>query len=147
MKKTLLFLLVFFLLLQWFQPEINQGSLTQSDFFASVKATEEQKQMIQTSCYNCHSNQSKYPWYAKISPVSWILAHHIKEGKEHLNFSTWKELSVLDREDILKEMIEEVEGDKMPLSSYTVMHPEAKLTDAQKQSLITLFKQLKTTNE
>ena len=85
--------------------------------------------VLRRSCYNCHSNETEWPWYSYVAPISWILAHHVDEGRGKLNFSTWSTLSEKDRSKIVKEIVEEISEGNMPLRSYLVMHREAKLND------------------
>lgn len=91
---------------------------------------------LKNACYDCHSYETQYPWYAGVAPVSWILANHIKEGREHLNFSIWGTYSAEDRPEILEEMAEVISEGEMPLAGYAAMHPEARLDEAQKSALI-----------
>ncbi|MHC4937839.1 MAG: heme-binding domain-containing protein [Planctomycetota bacterium] len=89
------------------------------------------EELARRACYDCHSNETSWPWYAHIAPVKWLITHDVHEGREHLNFSEW------DREqDDAKEAAHEVEEGEMPLQIYTLMHPEARLEDAAKAHLI-----------
>lgn len=81
------------------------------------------------SCYDCHSNQTVWRWYDKVAPASWYVQNHISEGRQALNFSEW------DKPQRLREASETVLGGSMPPRSYTLLHPSAKLSDAQKQVL------------
>lgn len=92
-------------------------------------------EVLRRSCYDCHSNETRWPWYSRIAPVSWWIKHHVDEGREHLNFSEWNRLSPEDRREALEETWEEVEEGKMPLASYLPMHAEARLS-AQDRQLI-----------
>lgn len=91
--------------------------------------------IMKESCYDCHSNNTVYPWYANIAPVSWMLQNHIKEGREHMNFSDWGNYSAADRQDYLKECMEEINKGEMPLKGYVLMHSKAKLTPEEKEVL------------
>ncbi len=99
--------------------------------------------LLQNSCYDCHSNNTNYPWYAEVAPLSWMIAHHVDEGKEELNFSEWNTFSKKRKKKKIKEMIEELEEREMPLKSYIPMHPEAKLSDAQLNELISWIKRVR----
>lgn len=92
-------------------------------------------EVLRRACYDCHSNQTRWPWYSRVAPVSWWIKHHVDEGREHLNFSEWNRLSTEDRSEALEETWEEVEEGKMPLSSYLPMHPDARLTPQDLQLL------------
>lgn len=96
---------------------------------------------IKNACYDCHSYQSKYPWYANIAPVSWWLKGHINGGRQHLNFSTWGTYSQKKQHHKMEECIEMMQNGSMPLKSFKWGHPEARLSDTEIESLISLFKQ------
>ncbi len=84
---------------------------------------------LTTSCFDCHSNQVNFPWYAKLAPSSWFLSGHINEGREHLNFSEWEDYSRREKLSLLKEIGEEIEAGTMPLKSYLLIHRDAKLDE------------------
>lgn len=112
-------------------PEYDQ----QKDFILNSKLDDLDKSKIRKACYDCHSYQTNYPWYAKIAPVSFILQSHVDEGREHLNFSVWESYEPSEREDLLKEAAEEIREKKMPLKSYRWMHKEARFSDAERKKL------------
>jgi hypothetical protein len=89
------------------------------------------RQLAQRACFDCHSNETVWPWYAYVAPISLRVADHVNEGRNKLNFSAWDQ----PNED-LKKIKEEIEEGGMPLSDYLLMHPGAKLTDAEKRALI-----------
>lgn len=93
--------------------------------------------LLRKSCFDCHSDQTELPWYSKMAPVSWLLADHINEGKSHLNFSIWEGYSVSEKTGKLEDIKDEIESGGMPLKSYILMHPEAKLTPEEVTSLMT----------
>lgn len=113
------------------------------DFISLTSANSEVTNLLKTACYDCHSNQPAYPWYTNIAPVSWWIKHHINEGSHHLNFSEWGTYSEKRKNHKLEECIEMVEEGEMPMASYTWMHGEAKLTDAQRLVLVEWFKGIK----
>jgi hypothetical protein len=100
-----------------------------------ISAPEPVMAVLRGSCYNCHSNETRWPWYSRVAPVSWRIAEHVREAREHLNFSEWQGLPVEDRDQAMEEIWEEVEKGAMPLSDYLSMHPEAVLTDPQRDAL------------
>lgn len=104
---------------------------------ANVEAPAEVKTILQTSCYDCHSNQTRWPWYSRIAPISWLIAHDVQEAREHLNFSEWDRLGADERGEMIEEIWEEVEGGEMPLWFYLPMHPEARIEDRDRQILKT----------
>ena len=85
--------------------------------------------ILKSSCYDCHSNRTRYPWYTSIAPVKWMMYDHIEEGREHLNFSDWNSLSKADMVEKLDDIYVVMEEKEMPLKSYTVVHAEAKLSE------------------
>lgn len=83
------------------------------------------KAIFQKSCYDCHSNETEWPWYSYVAPVSWLVSHDVKEGREHLNFSEWDQHA--DDPELREEIFEEIDEGEMPMSIYLVLHPDAKL--------------------
>ena len=83
-----------------------------------IKAPENVMQILRTSCYDCHSNEVKWPWYSNIAPASWLVAYDVKEAREHINFSEWQSYSAEDKADDIEEIWEEVKEGEMPLWYY-----------------------------
>ena len=100
-----------------------------------IEAPEEVLTILRKACYDCHSNQVDWPWYAWVSPISFAVTHHVEEAREHMNFSEWDKVSAEDRAVLIGECWEEVEEGEMPLFVYLPMHPEAKLTDGERETL------------
>lgn len=143
-KKIFLFLLIVFVIMQAFRIDKTTKAVeTSKDFVSVTSANTEVAQLLKTACYDCHSNQPIYPWYTNIAPVSWWVKHHINEGSHHLNFSEWGTYSDKRKNHKMEECIEMVEEGEMPMASYTWMHGEAKLTDAQRLILVEWFKGIK----
>lgn len=94
------------------------------------------KELFARACADCHSNETQYPWYSNIAPVSWLIAHDIDEGREHFNVSMWG----IQKKNEGEEAAKEVKEGEMPMWFYTVPHPEAKLNDNEKQELISGLK-------
>jgi len=137
LKKVLLVLLMAFVVGQFFGPEKNAGDLASIDaFLAETNPPEDVRLILKETCYDCHSNVTRYPWYNTITPVNFWLAHHVNEGKEALNFSNWVGNSVKRKDHKFEEIIEMVEDKEMPLESYTITHKEAKLSDAQIEAVV-----------
>jgi mono/diheme cytochrome c family protein len=90
------------------------------------------RELAKVACFDCHSNETLWPWYAKIAPSSWLLYRDVTSGRERLNFSEWG----TGRPRELGEMAEAINGGSMPPWYYTIMHPNAKLSDSEKQALI-----------
>ena len=97
------------------------------------------KSILDKACMDCHSNASEYPWYANIVPVSIFLDNHINEGREHLNFSEWNTYPLADRNEAIEEIVEVVEEKEMPMLTYWLVHWDAKLTDAERKTLVDYF--------
>jgi Haem-binding domain len=138
MKKVLVFLLGVLVVIQFFRPDKNTASGPEAyakDITKVHAVPADVQQVLQKACYDCHSNNTNYPWYSQVQPVAWWLNDHIKEGKKELNFSEFAGYSLARQYRKLEEVQEEVKEGKMPLDSYTWIHKEAKLTDAEKQSL------------
>jgi hypothetical protein len=93
------------------------------------------REILRTSCYDCHSNESAWPWYAYVAPVSWLVADDVHEAREHMNFSTWNEYDEDERIELFEEIWEEVEDGEMPLWFYLPLHPEAELAEREKRLL------------
>ncbi|MCI0485515.1 MAG: heme-binding domain-containing protein [Blastocatellia bacterium] len=110
-------------------PPVDTGRTLQ----AHAEVPPEVDAILKRACYDCHSNETKWPWYSNVAPASWFVTDHVNHGRKHLNFSDWARVSEhaekQDAEAKLDEIIEEVKGRNMPLSSYLSLHPEAKLSD------------------
>ena len=137
-KKILLALLVIFLLIQFFRPEKNLSDDRTNDISRKYTIPPDVSDLLENACYNCHSNKTDYPWYSNVQPVAWWLGNHVKEGKQHLNFSNFTTRRIAIQNKKFEEIAELVKEKEMPLPSYTWMglHPEAKLTEADRQKII-----------
>lgn len=131
-RKILIGLVIVFIGIQFIPVTLNQSEIvSENDIIATLNPPEEIVLILKTSCYDCHSNNTVYPWYDKIAPISWLVANHIDEAKEELNFSEWASFSDKRKAKKLKEMIEELEEGEMPLQSYLITHGDAKLSTVQ----------------
>ncbi len=131
-KKILLLLLVLFVIAQFFGPGKNQGEISTIDAFVSeTQPSEEVMLFLKESCFDCHSDFTRYPWYNKITPVNYWLNAHVEHGKEELNFSKWSSYSVKRKDHKMEEIIEMIESKEMPLPSYSWTHEEAILSEVQ----------------
>lgn len=140
-KRLLLVLLGVFVVLQFFRiDKTNPPVVKEQDFIAITAPPDNIETILRAACYDCHSNETRYPWYSNVAPVSWWLKHHVDEGREHLNFSAWGTFPLKKQDHKLDECAEEVEEGEMPMSSYTITHGDAKLSDAQKKELAQWFK-------
>lgn len=137
-------LLVAFVGIQFIPTTRNQSDTVPStDFMLVNNVPETIQKKLQVSCYDCHSNNTQYPWYNKIQPVAWFLEDHIKEGKAELNFNEWDSLSSRRKASKLRSIIKQIENGEMPLDSYTLIHSEATFTEAEEEELINFITQLK----
>jgi len=136
-KKIAVALLVILIAMQFYRPEKNtaQGDHT-TVFLTETNPPEEVKLILKNTCYDCHSNHTRYPWYNNVAPISYWLADHIEHGKGELNFSEWERYSNKKKDHKLEEVVEVIEEGEMPLNEYTWTHSDAKLTENQKQLII-----------
>lgn len=135
MKKIAVALVVVLIIIQFFRIDKTNPAVNQEMDFLTIKNTPASTaQIIKTSCYDCHSNETKYPWYSNIQPVAWFLKAHIDEGRKHLNFSTFATYDAKRQAHKMEESAEVIEKGEMPLDSYTMIHSDAKLNEAQKQN-------------
>jgi len=136
-KKIMLFLLLVFLVMQFIRPEKNTSeTVAATDLITVLNPPTEISLILKNSCYDCHSNNTRYPWYSQIAPVSYWLSDHIKEGKKHLNFSQWESYAPKRKAHKMEELVEEVKGKTMPLESYLWMHHDANLTEEEIAQLV-----------
>ena len=137
MKKIAKLLLLLFIAFQFFRPEknINQGN-HMAAFITETNPPEKVKTILTNSCYDCHSNNTEYPWYNNIAPVSWWLSNHIKDAKSDLNLSDWNNYSKTQKAHKLQEVIEVIDEKEMPLKQYTWLHNDAKLSKEQGEAVI-----------
>lgn len=143
-KIILLILLVAFVGIQFIPTKRNQTNIVPvTDFMLVNNVPNNIKNKLQVSCYDCHSNNTKYPWYNKIQPVAWFLEEHIKEGKAELNFSQWNELSQRRKESKLRSIVKQIEQNKMPLNSYTILHKDSYLTSEDKKLIIDYLNEMR----
>jgi hypothetical protein len=136
-KKIILALLVIFIAIQFIQPARNQnGQVIPTDIEKIVVVPANVSGILKTSCYDCHSNNTHYPWYSFIQPGGWLMASHIKNGKAMLNFSQFGDLSNRKQQSKLQGIINQVKDGEMPITSYKIIHRNAVLAPVQKTILI-----------
>ena len=136
--RSLLVLLVVFILIQFFRPakNIDLSSHFSHEISTKYPLPDSIQTILEKSCYDCHSNNTVYPWYASIQPAAWWLNSHIKEGKREINFSEFTSYPIRRQYKKLKDLIDQVKEDEMPLSSYTLIHRYAILSKPQQDALI-----------
>lgn len=128
-----------------FIPTIrNQSNVVlETDFSKTFDVPYNIQNLIKNSCYDCHSNNTNYPWYNKIQPASWLLENHIQEGKKELNFSEFGSYSKRRQKSKLKSIKSQIEKNEMPLSSYTFIHRDVKLSENDKELIYNWLNELK----
>lgn len=138
-KKVGILICITFLMIQFFRPSKNNDTSStaiKNDISNIIAVPASVQVILQTSCYDCHSNNSKYPWYANVQPVAWWLNHHIEEGKHEINFNEFASYRLRRQYRKLQEIVEQVKDDEMPMASYTLMHKQATLSAEQKNTII-----------
>lgn len=134
-KRILLILLIALLAIQFVRPAKNE-STDKSKHISTLYAVPADVNTILTkACNDCHTNNTIYPWYAEVQPVTWWLDDHIKEGKSHLNFDEYSTYNLRRQYHKMEEVIEQVKEKEMPLNSYTWVHRDAKLTNDERVAL------------
>lgn len=137
-------LLILLVGLQFKSTRSNQSKTVPStDFVKVYYAPEDVRSILSVSCYNCHSNNTNYPWYSWVQPVGWFLENHINKGKSELNFSEFGDYSTRKQKSKIKSMISQVEDGEMPLASYTFIHRDARLSQDDKNRLVNYLKSKK----
>jgi hypothetical protein len=132
LKKTLLGLAVVLVLIQFIRPAKNLSSApAPRDITALYPTPPDVKAVLARACYDCHSDHTRYPWYAEVQPVGWWLAEHVKDGKRHLNFSEFGSYPSIRAARAMTKSMDEVQHHGMPLASYTFIHRDAVLTPAE----------------
>lgn len=135
-KQIGIILLLFFFIIQFIRPERNSVIANNgNDISHFTSVSPEVKTILETSCYDCHSDHTNYPWYTNIQPVGWWLNDHVNEGKEEVNFSQFKKYRIKRQIRKFEEIADQLKEDEMPLNTYLWIHGNAKLSDVQKKEL------------
>ncbi|MCU0384185.1 MAG: heme-binding domain-containing protein [Cyclobacteriaceae bacterium] len=128
-KKIVLALVAIVVIMQFIRPSLNQSEpIVAGDISKVMAVPQEVHALLINKCYDCHSNNTNYPWYAHVQPVGWFLNSHVVEGKEHLNFSVFATYDAKKAAHKLEEVGEAFAEGWMPLDSYTLIHKDAKVT-------------------
>lgn len=143
MKKVLFSVVVVFILIQLIRPNKNDSRNNINHISTVIEVPVEVEKILKNSCNDCHSNFTNYPWYSEIAPVSWYLASHVNDGKEHLNLSEWTAYNTYQKEHILNDFEEVLMSHEMPLKSYLILHKEAELSKEQYNVLLAWVKTIK----
>ena len=136
-KLVLIVIVGFFVVLQLIPVnQINPPIIQTANVPSNVE------KILQTSCYDCHSNETVWPWYSRIAPGSFLITRDVIEGRKRLNFSDFSGMDSFDSSDVAEEMIEMLEAGKMPLFPYLLLHRDARLSESQSETLIDWAKSL-----
>ncbi len=148
-KKILIIGLVIFLLMQFYQPARNKdnGEMLPSHITKHYNVPDSVQVILAATCYDCHSNNTKYPWYSYIQPARFIMERHIRNGKKDLNFSEFGNYSKRRQESKFESIIKQVRSGEMPLASYTILHKNSKLNPKQKETIINWIDSILKSNE
>jgi hypothetical protein len=117
--------------LQFFRVE-----RTNPPVISEIQAPPEVREILRRSCYDCHSHETRWPWYSRVAPMSWLVADHVEHARGDLNFSDWPASDPEAQEHAFEDIREEVEEGEMPLASYLAMHPRARLSDEERELLL-----------
>jgi len=129
-------LIAVLIILQFFRPEPNNAPIDpELDMLVVLAPSEHMADLIKNACYDCHSNQTVYPWYSKVSPVSFYLNRHIKKGKEGLNFSEYGLLDKADKIGTFADFCDVLDAGTMPLQSYILIHKDSRLSQEDREAL------------
>ena len=134
-KKTIWFIIIA-ILIQLYpvsRPEVSQDN--PDDLMKHVDVPADISTILKSTCYDCHSNETYYPWYANIAPIKWLVYDDVVSAREELNFSEWNGLTKMDMAEKLDDISTEVLEEEMPLKIYPLMHPKAKLSKADREAI------------
>jgi hypothetical protein len=133
-KKIFLAVMCIAVLIQFIRPERNEGSISSvNDITKATSVSPEIQSILATSCFDCHSDKTQYPWYTNIQPIGWLMASHVTDGKKEVNFSQFNTYSIKRKMKKYHEIEEQLEEGEMPLDSYLWIHRDAKLSPTQKK--------------
>lgn len=137
-KRTLIGLCVVLVGAQFFRPDRpNPPVDPQQTLEANLQVPDDALSLIERSCGDCHTHGTDWPWYSNVAPASWLVARHATHGREYVNFDRWGELTKYEAQDTLDEIAEVVESEEMPLPVYLPLHPEARMTEQERERLVT----------
>ncbi len=140
MKKIIFWIAMAFLGIQLIPVDRENKPINRKDNFVDINKTpDDVKVILKNACYDCHSNETKYPSYSYVAPISWTVKDHINEGREHLNFSEWGSYNKELKQNAVEKTISTVKNLEMPMPSYIGYHPKANLTTQQRKMLEKYF--------
>jgi hypothetical protein len=136
-KKILLLSVILFIAIQFIRPDRNQSTqVLSTDISQVVTIPDTVLTVLKNACFDCHSNNTEYPWYSNVQPMGWLMAYHIKQAKGQLNFSEFGSYSQRRQVSKLDGIANSIKDDIMPLKSYKIMHKSAQLSADEKSLLI-----------
>lgn len=142
-KKIIFWVVVAFALIQFVPIDrVNKPVDSAVNFVDAGQAPEKVRTLLKNACYDCHSNETVYPKYAFVAPVSWSVKSHVNEGREHLNFSVWGTYNKELKENALTKSIQTLQSKTMPMPGYIVYHKEANLSEAERSLLVHYFEEM-----
>lgn len=142
-KKIVFWTLVAFALIQFIPVDKSNKPIdNKANFIESRKTPAKISSLLKGACYDCHSNETIYPKYAYIAPISWSIKSHVNVGREHLNFSIWETYNKDLKTSMLKNTVQALQSRKMPMPGYIVYHKEANLSEAERTLLINYFEEM-----
>ena len=137
LRKILSGLLIAFILIQFIQPVRNlSNEIPSGDIAKAINVPDNVKEVLKTACYDCHSNNTHYPWYSRVQPFGWLLAKHIRDGKAELNFDEFGAYSLRRRISKMNGIKNSMEDGTMPLLFYTLLHSNARLSTNERSLII-----------
>lgn len=140
-KITVVLLLLIFIGIQFIRPARAVPVFEkENDLIQVYQAPMEIARLLKNACYDCHSYHTQYPWYAELAPFSWMIADHIRHGRGEVNYSEWKNYPLMDRSELLLHSGRQVKKGHMPIAGYVRFHPEAQLSEQEKEQLISWFR-------
>lgn len=136
LKRVLIVLLIIFIVIQFFRPQKNKSeSISANDISTKYAVPDSIRHILKVACNDCHTNNTRYPWYAEIQPLAWWLNNHVVDGKKDLNFSEFTKYRIRKQYRKLEEINDLVKENEMPLASYTWIHRDAVLSSQQKLAI------------
>ncbi|NML58560.1 heme-binding domain-containing protein [Chryseobacterium cheonjiense] len=139
-KRILFWFLIGFALIQFIPTDkVNKPVDHQVNFIDIKRTPQKISQLIKGACYDCHSDETVYPDYAYVAPVSWSVKSHVNEGREHLNFSVWGKYNEDLKKSMLEKAVQTIQNKTMPMPGYVVYHKEANLSEAERVLLVQYF--------
>lgn len=114
---------------------LHAASASGGSMLAGAEAPEDVRGLLARKCGDCHSDGTEWPLYSRVAPASWLVEHDVHEGRDHMNLSRWQGYAVDSRIDLLSKIASQVRDGKMPLRQYVLLHPQARLTDAERKQI------------